>query len=756
MLWTSKSRSRRTEIRKNRKDTVGYSWARLQQSGVLPSIGIAAVFCLVVIAILMLRDEVLPYRPGQSVPYDIVARVDFVYPDTSRLADLQRQASEESPRIYKSNGKVWAELEAQLLTLPEKASVENPAILPEPLKSILDAGAITSLRQYNTPEQRPAYEDAVKGFVNDIQSARVQTSQLILLPDADRAQEMLTDRPIRVEPEGTIRAAKTFSTKTPEFRAIVEAAAKANFRATLTLQPRMVDAALAFLQPTHVYDDASTVEARNNAYASVPPQASNVPYKANQVLVDKKIKKTFDQHDWQLLKYENEAYRRSLGGIARRSTWGLAITAILITVTLSGYVATFQKRIVRNHARAIAIAVLQLSMLLLAQLAAVGSYQLYLLAVAPTILVAMILTIAYDKRFSLGVATTHALLVTIALDQGVGFFIILWVGAMTAAFMLDDIRTRSKLIEVGGATAVAMIIATFAQGMIALEPIPFISTNCLYAGAAGLSAGFITLGILPFIEKAFRITTSMTLLEIADASHPLLRRLALEAPGTYNHSLQVATLSESGAEAIGVNSLLCRVASYYHDIGKINKADYFVENQVNGENRHINLSPSVSLLIIIGHVKDGIELAKEYNLPTSIHGFIQQHHGTTLVEWFYHQACTRERNDPEPEPISEEQYRYPGPKPKSKEVAIVMLADCVESACRAMPEPTASRVETLVHDLAMKRLLDGQFDECDLTIRELALIERAMVKTLLGIYHGRIAYPSTSALQGVSAAIRTA
>jgi putative nucleotidyltransferase with HDIG domain len=224
-----------------------------------------------------------------------------------------------------------------------------------------------------------------------------------------------------------------------------------------------------------------------------------------------------------------------------------------------------------------------------------------------------------------------------------------------------------------------------------------------------------------------------------------------EAPGTYNHSLQVATLAEEAAKAIGGNSLLCRVASYYHDVGKINKAEYFVENQTEGQNRHINLSPSVSLLIIIGHVKDGIELAREYNLPTSIFPFIQQHHGTTLVEFFYHRAVDRdrERDRAAPAPnqpgVSEMQYRYPGPKPKSKEIAVVMLADAVESATRSMAEPTASRIETLVHDLAMKRLLDGQFDESDLTMRELELVERSLVKSLNAIYHGRIAYPSTMA-----------
>jgi putative nucleotidyltransferase with HDIG domain len=282
----------------------------------------------------------------------------------------------------------------------------------------------------------------------------------------------------------------------------------------------------------------------------------------------------------------------------------------------------------------------------------------------------------------------------------------------------------------------------------------YIVKYCLYSGAAGLAVGFVVLGILPFIEKAFKITTAMTLLELADASQPLLARLAIEAPGTYNHSLQVATLAKAAADAIGANSLLCRVAAYYHDVGKINKADYFIENQVDGKNRHINLSPSVSLLIIIGHVKDGVELAKEYNLPASILPFIQQHHGTTLIEYFYHRACNQQQQQQQQldkdcdcgPAVPETQYRYPGPKPKSKEIAILMICDAVESAVRAMSEPNASRIEALVHELAMRRLLDGQFDECDLTFRDLEQIERALVKTLLGIYHGRIAYPSTAGI----------
>jgi hypothetical protein len=298
-----------------------------------------------------------------------------------------------------------------------------------------------------------------------------------------------------------------------------------------------------------------------------------------------------------------------------------------------------------------------------------------------------------------------------------------------------------------------MIAACGAGGLLDLEGKTFILRNCLYAGASGLAVGFIVLGILPFIERAFKITTSMTLLELADITQPLLKRLAIEAPGTYSHSLQVATLSEAAAEAVGTNSLLCRVGSYYHDVGKIHKAEYFVENQTDGVSRHLNLTPSVSYLIIAGHVKDGVEMAREYNLPPSIIGIIQQHHGTTLVEYFYRQACARQTQcDPEGPAPADHEFRYPGPKPRTKESAIVMIADAVESAMRSMKEPTAGRVEDLVHSLTAKRLADGQFDECDLTIRDMARIERSMVKTLMSIYHGRISYPSTAGITDVPSA----
>ena len=754
METAGKSRSRRAEIRKNRPDAAWLDLEALRSSGALASIGIAAAFFVAASAVLMLREQVVPYRPGQWIPHDIVSRVDFSYRNKDRLADMRRERRDAEPRVYQplahaqGKGDAWANLRRELAALPDRVGDRTAADLPAPLNTILDGGALTALRQYASPAARETYTQKVNAFVDALQNRVVhaggQQWKLVVLPKAERQHDLDAGRPVAIEGYGVVPSELTFAADTPEFRAELTKLATTHFM--LSLQPQIVELTVSILgeRPTHVYNDAATTEAQNIAVSRVTPEHARVKYPANSILVPRS-KGKFEDGDWDLLRTENEAYRQTLGQYALKSRLGLLTTVLIVTVVLSFYVGVYQPRVIRNHPRAIAIGALLLSMLLVAQVAGIGHGPLYLFGIAPTLLVALILTIAYDQRFSIGVSSLHGFLVTFALGQGVDFFLIIWVGVLTACFLLDDIRTRSKLIEVGGAAALAMIFAAIAAGALSLDPWAFVLKNCLYTGAAGLVVGFVVLGILPFIERAFRITTSMTLLELADSGQPLLRRLAIEAPGTYNHSIQVATIAEAAAEVIGANSLLCRVGSYYHDVGKINKADYFIENSPpGGSNRHLNLSPSVSLLIIIGHVKDGVELAKEYNLPTTLTHFIQQHHGTTLVEFFYHAACSLTQRQPDGPAVAEAQYRYPGPKPRSKEVAIVMLADAVESAARSMSEPTGSRVEALVHDLSMKRLLDGQFDECDLTMRELELIERSMMKTLLAIYHGRIAYPTTS------------
>jgi len=303
------------------------------------------------------------------------------------------------------------------------------------------------------------------------------------------------------------------------------------------------------------------------------------------------------------------------------------------------------------------------------------------------------------------------------------------------------------LLKISTLAAIVVFATASAVEFMSEDPkltgIIIIKHAALHAGTT-LGVGVLIQSLLPLIEKSFRIATSMTLLDYSDANQPLLKRLHMEAPGTFSHSLLIGSIAEAAAEAIGRNGLLCRVGAYYHDIGKINKASYFVENELGSASRHKELAPTMSHLIIVGHVKDGIEMAKEYGLPTVLRQFIETHHGTTLIEPFYHEAKklkSKNSKGKSTDPPSESEFRYPGPKPRTKEAAIVMLVDTSESAVRSLAEVTLTKIEAVVHNMAMKRLQDGQFDECDLSLRELSQIEASISKTLAAHYHGRIAYP---------------
>ena len=254
----------------------------------------------------------------------------------------------------------------------------------------------------------------------------------------------------------------------------------------------------------------------------------------------------------------------------------------------------------------------------------------------------------------------------------------------------------------------------------------------------GIISSIIAIGFLPYLESVFGITSAIKLLELSNPNHPLLKRLMMEAPGTYHHSIIVGNMAEAAADAIGADGLLARVGSNFHDIGKIKRPYFFVENQVGMENPHNKVSPSLSTLIITAHVKDGLELAKQYNLPDEITNFIAEHHGTDLVKYFYHRAVETSNEN---EHIEEEDYRYSGPRPQSKETAIVSLADAVEAAVRALPKPTPGKIEGLVRKIIKERLNSGQLDECELTFRDLDKIADAFVHVLAGIFHPRIEYP---------------
>ncbi len=325
-------------------------------------------------------------------------------------------------------------------------------------------------------------------------------------------------------------------------------------------------------------------------------------------------------------------------------------------------------------------------------------------------------------------------------------FVVLMVVCVVAITAMTGVSSRSSLIKTGFRVALAFLFVSWAAGVISQGHDVHWADHALLMNSlrgAGwcLVCCYLVSGTMPFIESRFGIMTDISLLELSDISHPLLHELVRRAPGTYNHSIAVATIGEAAADAIGANGLLVRVGAYFHDIGKMLKPEYFIENNAGGQgNRHESLAPAMSTLIIIGHVKDGVELGREHHLPQPIIDLIEQHHGTTLVEYFYHEA-TRNVDDDHKSEADESTYRYPGPKPQTPEAGVMMLTDAVESASRTLSEPTPRRIETLVHQITLKRLLDGQFDECSLTLSQIRKIEQSLIKSLIAIYHGRVKYP---------------
>jgi putative nucleotidyltransferase with HDIG domain len=439
-----------------------------------------------------------------------------------------------------------------------------------------------------------------------------------------------------------------------------------------------------------------------------------------------------------LLEEEHRAYQRSLkhGDRVRR---GLSLFLIftLLTALIAIYGSRFQTGLAQSLPTIVGVCALVVVTLALGLLLSRPPWHAVLI---PLTVTAMILTIVYNPQFALLMSFSLSLAMAVALGTNLEQLLVQMGGLATAVLLLRHISTRTRLVKVATGAGLAYLLMTIATGMLTGQTWRLIVYDSARHFLWGTLAGFLLTGFLPLVERAFGIVTDINLLELADGSHPLLQELVRRAPGSYTHSITVATLAEAATEAIGANPLLTRVGSYFHDIGKMLKPHYFIENQT-GENRHDALEPALSTLIIIGHVKDGLALARQYNLPRPIVDFIQQHHGTTLVEYFYREAIRLQTCTGQGPLELESSFRYPGPKPQNRENGIVMLADAVESSSRALGDPTPGSLRKLVHDLLMKRLLDGQFEESGLTLTELHLIEESLSKSLIALFHARIKYP---------------
>ncbi|MBE0467257.1 MAG: HDIG domain-containing protein, partial [Candidatus Desulforudis sp.] len=356
----------------------------------------------------------------------------------------------------------------------------------------------------------------------------------------------------------------------------------------------------------------------------------------------------------------------------------------------------------------------------------------------------MLVAILLDFRLGLIVVAVLAILVGVMTGNDLRFALVGFLGGMAGVFSVSKLSQRTDLVRAGVYVAGANILAIFTVGLLTDTSAGLLLTSSLILGTAnGLLSSVLANGGLPFLESSFRITSAVKLLELANPNQPLLKRLLLDAPGTYHHSILVGNLAEAGAEAVGADPILVRVGAYYHDVGKIRRPYFFIENQLTSDNPHDKITPALSTLVLTAHVKDGVESAREYKLPQAIIDLIEQHHGTSLITFFYHKALQQDEKNL----VREEDFRYDGPKPQTKEAALIMLADTVEAAVRSVSNPTPGQVEGMIRKVIRDKLDDGQLDECDVNFRELELIALAFARVFTGIFHSRIEYPDAKEIE---------
>ncbi len=488
------------------------------------------------------------------------------------------------------------------------------------------------------------------------------------------------------------------------------------------------------VRPNIFYDENETQKRIEEAVARVPLAKGTVLEKEKIIDSHEKITKEHIQKLRSLAQAKAEREKATRGLASILPLWGRIMMACVGLGFILLFLYYLRREVFDDLSKVLMILITLLLILFIGNFISRFSLSEYLIPVA---IAAMLLTIFFDPQVAFMGTVSLAILLAGLRGNEFSITLITLVVGITSILSVRRVRSRSWLFKSFLWVTSGYIISIGTLELLRYSAFDEIMNNIGFGLINGFLSPILTYGLMVIFEYTFDMTTDATLLELSDLNKPLLQQLAIRAPGTYHHSLLVGSLAEAAAEAIGANSLLARVGAYYHDIGKMEKPEYFVENQVDGKNPHDKLSPTMSCLILVSHVKRGLEIAQEYGLPKEIQAFISEHHGTTLISYFYNKA----KEVSEGKEVNEDDFRYPGPKPQSKETGIVMLADAVEAACRSLKDPSVSRIRSVVNAIIDDRFKNCELDESPLTLRDLNQIQEAFVKILTGIFHGRVEYP---------------
>ncbi len=503
------------------------------------------------------------------------------------------------------------------------------------------------------------------------------------------------------------------------------------------------DLIVEFMKPNLLFDREIT-ERRQIESLNKVPRSQGVVLE-NELIVDANIRITDDVLQ-KLNSLSVAVTKQEKGAGWTKMVWSFLGRIILLSVVVSlffAFLVVYRVTIFRDWKMVLLIAIVFLLQLGLAHIFVIRlEWSEYLI---PVTVGAMTLTILFDARIGFMATTSMAILMGLMMGQNIDLVIVSLFTATIAVYNIRELRKRSQLFITMFALIAASIFVVIGLGLFKEHSWTGMLTDIQLLAINSVLAPIVTYGLIGIFEIIFEVTTDLTLIELLDYDHPLLKRAQQETNGTFNHSIVVGNLAESCANAIGAHSLLCRVGAYYHDIGKMAKSEYFIENQYSGENKHDTLTPTMSARIIRAHVKEGLRLAQEYGLPKVVSDFIPMHHGTTRVEYFYRMALKNaEENGGK---VDESAFRYPGPKPDTKETGILMICEAVEAAARSIKEPDIFKIEAMIDKIIKGRIDDGQLTDCPLTLDELNKIKgtvdgnTGMLPVLRGIYHIRVEYP---------------
>jgi len=692
---------------------------KLIDKNIIQKISILFVLLIAITLVLSINffpDKIL-LKEGQICTKDILSPGDFEFVDLEATQNLREKAAKSIKEVYDLNlaniENVEKEIDSFFLKVKEyqekidESSKDTTAPIIENDRSLTDDELNEMANEIN--------EDLGLYISEQVIAGCLQLDNLSL-------------EKIRVDIKSSVRKIMEQGIKKDD----LEHAKKQLIREISEISLDHHDALIAseiatsLLLPSLFLNEEDTEKRRQEAIASVDDVITTI--QKGQIIIRK----------GEVVTSEDIAILNALGLKNPKINFSNIIGIIMITaiclLVVFLYLSYFYSDIYENVNKLILLGIISIFVVLLAKIASQASG--YLMPIASA---SMLIAISLNPNIAILLTVILSLLIGFIPGGGLNYILVSVISGIVAIYSIRKATQRSSLTRAGLIIAGVNIITISALGLINNEGYYLILQNNLWGVLNGFLAVILTIGILPFLENYFDITTSFKLMELSNPNQPLLKKVILEAPGTYHHSIVVGNLSETAAEEIEGNGLLARVGAIYHDIGKIKRPYFFTENQEAYKNIHDEMEPSLSALVIASHVKEGIELAKKNKLPKDIIDIIAQHHGTNLITYFFHRAL--KENGSANDAVAEENYRYSGPKPQTKEAGIILLADSLEAATRSLTNPTATRIKTLVKEIIQKNLENGQLEECDLTLKDLDKIGDSFSRILTGMFHSRVEYP---------------